>query len=144
MTSNELHDIIKANSEAKAFADAGNDTGALGSILKDLPKQVRKGSFYTELGVFTAFPTAEDAEACLQKLEAIAEQNPVVKRVLKWLGPGNGGVDFGDEKLRAAIDGMLGVLSQEEINALKSLGEGPTTVTVDEVSEAWARYRGDK
>lgn len=140
MTTEQLHDIINANATAKAYANAGNDAGAWAAIQEDMPTKV-VDKFYTALGIFTAFPSAEAAETCLQKLEAIAEQNPVVKRIVQWLQPGTSGVNFGDVKLRTALDAMVGVLTQEEVDALKSLAEIKETVTVDQVTEAWSRYR---
>lgn len=140
MTTEQLHDIIKNNKTAKDCADKGNDIGAWEAIQVDMPTKVID-RFYTALGIFTAFSSAEAAETCLQKLEAIAEQNPVVKRIVQWLQPGTSGVNFGDLKLRAALDSMVGVLTQEEVDALKSLAEVKETVTVDQVSEAWGKYR---
>lgn len=139
-----LHDIIKANIDAKILADKGDDSGVLPLILSALPKEPVKESLYTELGIIGAFSDPVNAHICLVKLEAVAEANPVFKRIMKWLGPGSRGLDFGNLTVRSQLEALnqAGVLSSDELQALKSLGEKTVEVSVDDISEAWARYRG--
>jgi hypothetical protein len=146
MNIDELHDIIMHNQEAKEMADKGNDAGVLKLILADLPKEPVKESLYTELGVIGAFSNPEDAETCLAKLELVAENNPVLKRIMKWLRPGSNGLDFGNLIVREQLDKLhlAGVLDAKELNVLKSLGEKTIDISVNDISIAWARYRGIK
>lgn len=78
-----------------------------------------------ELDVLGAFADPADGEALLQKLEAVAESNAVVKRALKNLPQGEGGVDVGHSLVRATLDALVGTagITQEEIDAIKSLAE---------------------
>jgi hypothetical protein len=140
-----LHDIIKASPEASKLADSGNDSGVLPLIHSALPKESVPDSLYTELGVIGAFSDPTDAHVCLLKLEAMAEANPVFKRIMKWLGPGSKGLDFGNATVRAQLDAICsgGVISSTELASLKSLGEKTVEVSINDISSAWARYRGN-
>ena len=144
ITIDELHDIILNNKTAKMYADAGNDYGCYKEILNDLPKEPVLESFYTELSILSAFENPMDAETCLQKLETVAESNPILKRVLKWIAPGAKGLDFGNPSVRGQLDALhqAGVLTELELNTLKGLGEQAVVISSDDVSSAWARYRG--
>lgn len=145
ITIDELHDIINNNAEAKVLADAGNDAGCALAIQDDLPSEVVPESFFTELSILSAFANPNDAEACLQKLEAVAESNAVLKRILKWIAPGAKGLDFGNTSVRGQLDALqaAGVLTETECSTLKSLGERKISITANDVSLAWARYRGE-
>lgn len=144
IASDTLHSIIYKNTAAKKLANKGDDAGVLPLIFSALPKVVVEGSFCTELGILAAFTTPEEANNCLLKLEAVAEQNAVLKRVMNWLKPGSNGLDFGNTVVRNQLDalGSAGVLTQVEVDTLKSIGERTIDVTVNDVSEAWSRYRG--
>lgn len=145
ITIDELHDIIKNNKTAKDYADAGNDVGCAIEIIIDLPTEVVPESFFTELSILSAFANPMDAEVCLQKLEAVAESNAILKRILKWIAPGAKGLDFGNASVRGQLDALqaAGVLTETECSTLKSLGERKISITANEVSLAWARYRGE-
>ena len=145
ITIDELHDIINSNVEAKALADSGNDAGCATAIKDDLPSEVVPESFFTELSILSAFANPMDAEVCLQKLEAVAESNAILKRILKWIAPGAKGLDFGNASVRGQLDALqaAGVLTETECSTLKSLGERKISITANEVSLAWARYRGE-
>lgn len=142
---NILHDIINSNPEAKKLADKGDDNGVLKLIYSSLPKEVVPNSLFTELGVIGAFGSPDDANECFVKLEALAEANPPFKRVMKWLGPGSNGLDFGNMIVRSQLDSIMkaGILTESELAILKSLGEKTVNVTVNDISNAWARYRGN-
>ena len=79
----------------------------------------------TELGIYNTFGDPMLAEIFLQKMEAIAEQNPVVKRMFKWIGPGSDGLDVGNPMVRASLDGLVGIggVTQEEVDHLKDDAE---------------------
>lgn len=145
INTDELHDIILNNKVAKELADSGNDSGCAESIKEDLPTEVMPESFFTELSILSAFENPMDAETCLQKLETVAESNPILKRVLKWIVPGAKGLDFGNPSVRGQLDALhqAGVLTDNELNILKSLGEIKINITANDISLAWARYRGE-
>jgi hypothetical protein len=144
MTTEQLHDLINANAEAKALADAGNDRACAAVISAALPPTIGE-YMLTERGVFKAFANPADAETVMQTLEAVAAANPadvpigpVVKRALKWMQPNNGGVDVGNAALRQVLDGIL---QPSHAATIKALAEVPQTVSTDQVSAAWLRYR---
>lgn len=147
MTDNELHDIIHGDTAAKALADAGNDEGAARRAAEIA--RVPAPALATERTVFAAFANPADGEAVLTALEAAAAGNGatarVVKRALRWLQPGEGGLDVGNASVRAMIDQLAagGVLTPTQAATLKGLGERPATVSASDVSRAWARYRPD-
>lgn len=87
---------------------------------------------------------AEVAETILQKLAGFAAanqtQSPIIARVLDWLKPNNGGVDFGD----AQTLGLVGLLTQgglftaEEYAALSAIALVPQTITEAQIERARA------
>lgn len=68
---------------------------------------------------------ANEADAILTKLDAASQSNSALKRALKMLSPSEGGVDIGGGVARGMVDQLKvnGVLTEEEANSLKSLGE---------------------
>ena len=121
ISTEELRNLILNNPTAKAYADAGNDYGCFKEIMGDLPKEPVLESFFTELSILSAFENPMDAETCLQKLETVAESNPILKRVLKWIAPGAKGLDFGNPSVRSQLDALhqAGVLTDLELSTLK-------------------------
>lgn len=144
ITLEELHDIIHDNPEAKSLADAGNDNGVFSVILNLLPKFPVKESLATELGVLEAFDNPQDGHDCLVKIETVAEGNAMLKRVISWLKPGSKGLDFGNIAVRSQLDALhgFGIITENELSVLKSIGEKTVEISVNDVSDAWARYRG--
>lgn len=146
MTPNSLHDLINSDPAAKALADAGNDAACADRCREIAPPEIVSTPL-GELGVIAAAADPVAAETILKTIEAIAQQNPLVKRVLKWMQPGAPGVDFGDLRVRAMLtaaveQGGLG-LTAEQAGPLLRAAERPASVTAGNVSEAWARYRPD-
>lgn len=144
MTDQQLHDLIIADSQAKAMADVGNDSGCAERCSVIAPK-VRKQHRLTELGLYGELGV-QVAEPILAKLEAYTgTYKAPVKRMLKWLQPGSQGLDFGDAQTLQFL-GLLqaeGTLTQPELVALDSLSLVPDTISHAQVSSAWAIYRQD-
>lgn len=74
-------------------------------------------SLYAELG-------AEAAETVLAKFAAVAQSNAVVARVLGWMSPEKGGIDFSLAETQGSIAALhgAGVFTDAERDALLSLG----------------------
>lgn len=142
MTDQQLHDLIIADTQAKAMADAGNDSGCAERCSVIAPK-VRKQHRLTELGLYAELGV-QVAEPILAKMEAYAgTYKAPVKRMLKWLQPGSQGLDFGDAQTLQFL-GLLqaeGVLTQPEFVALNEISLVPDTILPAQVSDAWAIYR---
>jgi len=62
----------------------------------------------TELGIVKAITEATgfaiNGEEFMQALEAVGESQPLVKRMIKWLQPGDPGLDMGDPHVRGTLD----------------------------------------
>jgi hypothetical protein len=109
MKPQDLLSIIESDDTALQLATVGNDSACAVRCSDILPK-VRVESVLTERGLYDAIGP-EIAETVLQKLEVVAQQNPVVKRALTWLSPVNGGLDFGS----LAVVGLLTQLRSAEV-----------------------------
>ena len=97
MTPAALQTLIASDTEAASLLAQGQDAACAARCSVIAPK-VRKETFLTERGMYAALG-ATAAETILQKLVAFAaaEQtaSPIMARVLGWLQPSSGGVDFG-------------------------------------------------
>lgn len=144
MTTDELHALIAGDAQAKALADAGNDSAAAARAAEIAPAEAFSNHI-TERSLYAGFVDPAKAEEVLQRLEQAAASNPVVRRALKWLSPAEGGLDVGHVSVRAMIDTLVSasVLTPEQATTIKSLGERPQSFSADEVSAAWLRYRPD-
>lgn len=142
MTDQQLHDLIFADATAKALADAGNDTAAAERASAIAPK-VPVSTLVTERTVYAAFANPADGEAVLQALEAAGQQNVVVARAIKWLKPGEGGLDVGHLATRGMLDFLQsqGVLTAGQVATIKAIGEQRPQISPSDVSRVWAVYR---
>lgn len=136
-----LRGLVESNSELALLARGGNgvpaDDNAAAVLASTLmPAAVTEGQRYTELGIITAFANPADGEAVLQTLEAAAESNPLLARMLRWLAPGMPGLDFGNAGLRAAINAYCGagVLNETQRDTLLALGERAVTVDPSDIA----------
>jgi hypothetical protein len=131
-----LLDLIDSDPEALAMATAGNDAGCASRLCEIAPKR-RVSTMLTERGLYEAIgPQA--AESVLQKLEAVSQQNAIVRRALSWLSPANGGLDFGS----ATTLGMLAqLLGHDEYAAIDALSLVNADISANEVSEAMKERR---
>lgn len=142
MTPTELKALIESDELATQLAASGNDAACAARCSVIAPK-VYKETILTERGLYVALG-AEVAETILQKLAGFAAanqtQSPIIARVLDWLKPNNGGVDFGD----AQTLGLVGLLTQgglftaEEYAALSAIALVPQTITEAQIERARA------
>ena len=152
MTDQEIHDAIAADVTAMALADAGNDVGCAERLRMSLPREIRP-TLITERGVYAAFPDPAAAYAVMEGLKAVAlgnpgavppiPPNPSFARVLGWMDPSQGGVDVGNPTVRGMLDQLEagGVIAPVANETIKKLAESPASVSTDDVSRAWSRYR---
>lgn len=89
----------------------------------------------TEIEIYERFVTARtllaelgpvQAEAILSALEAAAQQNALLARVLEWLtDPSKGGLDVGHSHTRSVIDSLVAasVLTGAQAAAVKAMAE---------------------
>ena len=116
MTPLELQALITSDTEAASLLEQGKDAACAArcSVIAPL---VRKETFLTERGMYAALG-ATVAETILLKLVAFANASqtasPIMARVLEWLKPNNGGVDFG---LQQTVD-FVAMLHQGEVEGV--------------------------
>ena len=137
MTPLELQALIASDTEAASLLAQGDDTACAARCSAIAPK-VRKEAFLTERGMYFALG-ATVAETILQKLVTFAQaeqaSSPIVARVLEWLKPNNGGVDFGLQQTVefVAMLHQAEVLTVDEYNAINALSLYPQIITPIEV-----------
>lgn len=143
ITDTELRALVDSNGQLRMLVRGNDitptrDVEAAALAMTLLPKQVTEGSRYTELGIIAAFADPAAGETVLQTLEALAESNPLLARMLRWLAPGAPGLDFGNAALRAAINAYheAGHLTTTQCDTLLGLGEQDPVVTPDMIARA--------
>lgn len=147
MTPSELRTLILSDATATQLAESLDFAGCAERCAVIAPP-ILSETLIGELGVFKLAADPLTAETVLQTIETIANSgnNPVVKRLLKWMQPGAPGVDFGDPRVRATLtapvkSGGLG-LSAEVVRPLLAAAETPQTFTAAEVKHAY-RHGGN-
>lgn len=146
MTPVELKNLIKSDAQALQFAQAGNDE-ACAARCSEIAPQTRATTMLTERGLYDRLG-ALVAETILQKLDAFAktadQMAPMVRRVLVWLQPVNGGADVGAAELLVMVGALKlkGVLTVDEAMAIDALSLVPQTVTAAEVAIAFRQTEG--
>jgi hypothetical protein len=139
MPPDNLLALIQADATALALAQAGDDT-ACAARCSALAPPVLQSAMVTERTIFWLYDNPMDAETVLQTIAAVAEVNPIVKRVLTWLQPYAGGVDMGDARVRALLvapveAGGIG-LAPALAAPLLAAGEAPVVITAADVGAA--------
>lgn len=140
MTPAELKTLIESDAEATALANAGDDEACAlrcGVIAPKLLVSTRLG----DINIVSLFANPVDGETVCQTIEAVAEQNPVVKRAWRWAAPGAPGIDVGDVKVRAMLiapTNLGGVgLTQEQAAPILAAAEQQQRFTAAQIGEAW-------
>ena len=139
MTSDELQALIEGDPEAKAFADAGNDTACAARCSAIAPKVVGGERLVNKLSIIGAFADPAAGYAAIAKLEAAAGSNPVLALALEFMGPtAPRGVDVAHASTRAMLDalGASNVLTSDEVATIKSMGEVAQSVSANDVAAA--------
>ena len=140
MSPAELKTLIESDAEATALANAGNDEACAvrcGVIAPKLLVSTRLG----DINIVSLFANPVDGETVCQTIEAVAEQNVVVKRAWRWAAPGAPGIDVGDAKVRAMLiapTNLGGVgLTPEQAAPLLAAAEEQQRFTAAQIGEAW-------
>ena len=102
MTTAELTALIQGDATALQLAQAGSDD-ACASRCREIADPVPYQRFITELTILSLYDDPTAAEAVMVKIETVAQSNPVVARVLKWLQPSAPGIDAGDARVRTLL-----------------------------------------
>lgn len=142
MNKQELLNLILSDQQAKSCAIAGNDMGCA-QRCSDIAPKIRQITELTERGLYQKLGPV-DAETILQKLEnynGIYALN--IKRVLEWLKPQNGGLDFASVPTLQLL-GVLtqeGVLTPQELSKLDNMSYYPQIINTNQVSDALAEIR---
>lgn len=140
MTNDELKALIESDADALALAKSGAADRCAERCRAIAPKQVSEARI-TELTVVSLYADPQDAEAVLSTVEAVAEDNPVVARMVKWLQPGAPGIDAGDPRVRAMLttpvqQGGIG-LTAEQAAPILQYAESEPQITGLQVSAAY-------
>jgi hypothetical protein len=141
MTDAELYALIDGDPDAKAMAQAGNDSGCASRCMsiaspEHVPTVLTKRGFYK-----AATPAV--AASIIAKLENYAAQNQtyslIVGEFLEWLVPANGGADFGDPDVLNLAGALAqgGVITSNEYTVITMLSLKPPTITGSDVSRVW-------
>ena len=140
MTPAELKTLIESDAEALALAIAGNDEACAVRCAIIAPKRI-VSTRLGDINIVGLFANPIDGETVCQTIEAVALQNPVVKRAWRWATPGAPGIDVGDLKVRAMLvapTNLGGVgLTQEQAAPIMAAAEQPQTFTSAQIAEAW-------
>jgi hypothetical protein len=140
MTIEELKKLIEFDPEARKLAESGAADLCAARCRAIAPKETRE-TLLTELSILRLSADPIAAETILQTMEAIAEQNPLLKRALKWMQPGAPGLDFGNPVVRSMLtmpveQGGVG-LSAEQARPLLAAAEVEPQISGADVSTAW-------
>ena len=104
--------------------DPGGDIVAATATLAAMTETVAKSEhMLTERGVYWKLG-GHDGETFLSGLETVAQDNPVVARVVGWLKPINGsGVDIVNPETQAVLNSLVGVagITQAMVDSLIEL-----------------------
>lgn len=140
MTPNQLKTLIESDAEALTLAQSGAADMCAARCRTIAPKVTRE-TRVTELSILSLYADPSQAETVLQTIETVAQGNPVVNRVLKWLQPGAPGVDVGDSRVRTLLttpvnQGGVG-LSAELARPLLAAAEVEPQISGADVSTAY-------
>jgi hypothetical protein len=123
---------------------AGKSPEEIAVILAGIEGNTRIETWATERTIISAFANPMDGEAFLQKLAAAGQQNPLIKRAMRWIEPGQQGIDVAHPHTAILLGALLqgGVITQAEYVTV--LGIAPKTkpyadVTAEQVALAFGR-----
>jgi hypothetical protein len=147
MTPQEIRTEILASTELRALIEQGRDEDVARNLTETMPGKIVSLRI-SELGLLSLYSNPVDGETVLQAIEAVAQANPIIRRVLKFMQPGVPEAslpDFSLPGVRLALtvpveQGGLG-LSTELAAPLLSAMTVPDAVTAIEVSEAVSAWR---
>ena len=141
MTPAELRALIESDPQALQLAQAGAADVCAKRCMEIAPK-VRVSTMGTERLLYEKLG-ALVGETILAKLEAFSatqdQMAPLVKRVLGWLKPSNGGTDWGSQELitMAGALKLKDVITADELIGIESLSLVTPTITGADVTTAY-------
>lgn len=140
MTVEDLKKLIESDSEARKLAESGA-ADLCAARCRAIAAKVTQETRVTELTILSLYANPIDGETVMQTIETVAESNPVVRRILKWLQPNAPGVDMGDSRVRKLLvapvqAGGVG-LSEEQARPLLAAAEVEPQISGADVSTAW-------
>lgn len=149
MTPEAIRTEILASATLRAMIEYGQDADAAQYLTETQPGTL-KPLRISELGLIALYANPIDAETVLQTIEAVAEQNPIIRRVHRFMQPGvpeSSLPDFSLPSVRMALKaptnmgglGLSDALAQPILDAM----EIDDVVTASEVSAAVAAWRPD-
>jgi hypothetical protein len=149
MTPQEIRTEILASNELRAMIVAGQDEAVAKQLTETMPGKIVSLRI-SELGLLGIYADPSQGETVLQTIEAVALQNPIIKRVLKFMQPGVPEASLPDFSLpgvrmalKAPVEmgglGLSDALAQPLLDAMTV----PDVVSAIEVSEAVAVWRTD-
>ena len=149
MTPQEIRSEILASSELRSWIEQGRDEDVAKHLTDTMPGKIVSLKI-SELGLLSLYSDPMAGETVLQTIEAVAQGNPIIKRVLKFMQPGvpeSSLPDFSLPGVRLALTtpveqgglGLTAELAAPLINAMTV----PDAVSSHEVSDAVSEWRPD-
>ncbi len=135
MTPSELKTLIESDATAKALFDAGNDS-ACAVRCGEIAPVVLVECKLSRMGVRQLYADPVAGQTVLATLDAVAQGNPIIADIRRYMEPGvhpQSLPDFGLPAIRAALtkpvqDGGLG-LTDEQAGPILRAAERPQTFT---------------
>lgn len=119
--------ILRTELNDTAYAGL-SDAQAAAALNAPTRSRRKAAAFHTERGIVAALGPVM-GESVLSKVEFAAQSNTLLARVVRWLRDysESGGLDLAATATRMQLDALqaAGVLTAEEVAALKALGEEP-------------------
>jgi hypothetical protein len=120
---------------------AGKSPEEIASILNALEGTTCVETWATERTIISAFANPMDGEAFLQKLAAAGQQNPLIARALRWIEPGQQGIDVSHPHTAMLLGSLLQqeAITQAEYNAVMGIApksKPAANVTAEQVWNA--------
>jgi hypothetical protein len=147
MTPQEIRTEILASTELRMLIEQGRDEDVARQLTDTMPGKIVPLRI-SELGLLALYTNPADGETVLQTIEAVAQANPIIRRVLKFMQPGVPEAslpDFSLPGVRLALtapieQGGLGLSTQLAAPLLAAMTV-PDAVSAMEVSTAVAAWR---
>ncbi|MGD9128782.1 MAG: hypothetical protein PVH19_15505 [Planctomycetia bacterium] len=123
------YQVLRNEIESHPEVYADKTPEEIAAILNTADRQVLRQRW---VSARTLYNELDDAEEILTRLEAAAANQNVpeavrkmLSRVLGWLDNPSGqypGIDIGSAKTQLIVDGLVGILTADQVTAIKSLG----------------------
>lgn len=147
MTDAEIRAAILASEPIIALVEAGDDAKAA-ELLTLSTSKTSNGLTFTDKRLAELLG-ATKFSAVMLKLEQYSQSNKtyagLVKRMLTWLSPSNGGIEIGSEVFTTIFSALTSdnTITSAELDSILNLGRVNQKVTTEAVSSAAAIWRPD-